>query len=286
MARYRFDAIGTKWDVEFDLEGSADGDALMERMHERIAAFDKHYSRFRADSLVSEMAARAGTFEMPDDAQPMLDLYFDLNRKTLGAFTPLIGQALSDAGYDADYSLVERAMHAPPPLRSVISYEHPALMLAQPLLLDFGAAGKGYLVDIVALMLKDAGAIRAVVDAGGDIASFGSEIKIALEDPADASQAIGTAHIQNQSICGSAGNRRAWGRFTHILDPRTLESPEGIKAVWVVAETAMLADALTTCLYFVPPATLLRDYRFEYLVLRPDGSVEASPRFPAELFAR
>jgi hypothetical protein len=46
----------------------------------------------------------------------------------------------------------------------------------------------------------------------------------------------------------------------------------------------MLADALSTCLYFIPAEKLRAHYHFEYLVLRADYSVETSSNFPAELF--
>ena len=284
MAQFRFEAIGTTWDVEF--EGVNDAEALMARVHARIDEFDRAYSRFRSDSLVTLMSKKAGTYMLPEDAKPMLELYFSIYKTTLGAVTPLIGQALSDAGYDAEYSLQTKTMRTPPALEEVLEYSHPILVVKKPVLLDFGAAGKGYLVDIIASMLKDAGVTSGVVDAGGDIAAFGREEKIALEDPNDATRAVGVAHIGNQSICGSSGNRRAWGKFTHILDPQSLTSPTHIAAVWVAADTTMLADAMTTCLYFTPASTLLRQYQFEYLLLRQGGSVEKSPRFPAELFER
>lgn len=261
----------------------------METVHARIAQFDAHYSRFRDDSLVSDMARRAGMYELPADAEPMLDLYFELYARTKGAMTPLIGQVLSDAGYDASYSLAQKELHAPPALEEIIEYKYPRLTLKRPALLDFGAAGKGYLVDIVAAMLKEAGAVHYIVDAGGDIAAYskaGEPAKIALEHPTDASQAIGVASVLNRSICGSAGNRRKWGEFHHIIDPRTLRSPRDILAVWVVAESTMLADALTTCLYLAPVSEIAPHYDFEYLILRPDFSVESSKDFPAELFAQ
>lgn len=136
-------------------------------------------------------------------------------------------------------------------------------------------------------LLSRAGAEKITVDAGGDIrVSADVESKIGLEDPQDTTKVIGVAQIQGKSICGSAGNRRAWGSYTHILDPHTLSSPNHIAALWVVAETAILSDALTTCLYFVPPATLLRDYHFSYLMLHPDNSIESSSDFPAEIFSR
>ncbi len=286
MASYRFDAIGTKWEVLFE-HGSAE--ELITRVHERIEAFDAHYSRFRADSLVSEMARKSGAYTMPEDFEHMFSLYSDLYKKTLGAFTPLIGQTLSDAGYDAQYSLVPKELQRQPRLEDILSYDHTTLTLnlKEPALLDFGAAGKGYLVDIVFDLLSKAGAEKITVDAGGDIrVSADVESKIGLENPQDSTKVIGVAQIQGKSICGSAGNRRAWGSYTHILDPHTLSSPNHIAALWVVADTTMLADALTTCLYFVPPATLLRDYHFSYFILRPDNSIEPSSDFPAEFFSR
>lgn len=283
MASYRFEAIGTKWEVVFS---HPDPDACIAQAHERIAAFDRAYSRFRDDSLVSAMAREAGTYTLPQDAEPMLSLYIELYKKTLGAFTPLIGQTLVEAGYDAKYSLTPKSLHRPQPLEEVLSYTHPTLTLHTPALLDFGAAGKGYLVDIIFNLLVDAHASSITVDAGGDIRlSSDTEARIGLEDPDDTTKAIGVATLKGASICGSAGNRRAWADYTHILDPFTLESPKHIRAVWVVADTTMLADALTTCLYFVPPATLARDYHFSYLMLMDDRSVVRSPDFPGEIFS-
>ncbi len=284
---YEFEAIGTHWHIEFELE-SGDPDALMRDVHNRIAQFDKNYSRFREDSLVTRMSKVAGRHLMPDDADPMLSLYFDLYERTGGALTPLIGQVLIDAGYDAEYSLVPKEISMPPKLGEVLSYESPYLTLHTPTMLDFGAAGKGYLVDIVAKILLEAGAVSSTVDAGGDISVYSANnvpVRIGLEHPLDTTQAIGVAEIVNQSICGSAGNRRAWDRFHHIIDPRSLKSPRDILAVWVVADTALLADALTTCLYMVPVGTLSPHYSFEYLLLRPDFSVEKSANFPAEIFS-
>ena len=139
--------------------------------------------------------------------------------------------------------------------------------------------------NLVAEILLADGIDSFVVNAGGDIRVAGKVQQIGLEHPSNVEQAIGIATCQNQSICGSAGNRRKWGKFEHTIDPRILESPKHILAVWVVAPTTMLADALTTCLYFVDPSVLLAEFTFEYAIVAADLSITVSPNFPAEFFS-
>lgn len=291
-----FEAIGTRWHIDvFDPISAALWDETLRSIHEKIAKFDKNYSRFRSDSFVSEVARSAGSYPLPSDLFPMLSLYDQLYKLTGGAMTPLVGQVLSDAGYDAHYSLVSKPLVSPPLWDDVIEYDEKDLTIKRPALLDFGAVGKGYLVDIVAGILRRAGVTSFTVNAGGDIVyednrladpltKNGYPLLVGLENPNDPNEVIGVAEIQNQSICGSSGNRRAWGEYHHIIDPRSLASPRHILALWTIAETTMLADALSTALFFTDADTLRTRYSFEYLILFPDYSIARSPGFVADLF--
>jgi len=245
-SKFAFEAIGTAWEIEIW------GDALsakkaMRIVHARIETFSKSYSRFRPDSLVTRMSKEAGTYTLPDDARPMLDLYKQLYDITGGRMTPLIGSVLEEAGYDAGYSLKPKTLHQPLSWDECLGYDFPYLTVKRPVMLDFGAMGKGYLVDITGAILRDQGFKEFVINAGGDILHKGVEpVQVGLEHPSDTTQAIGIATIKDQALCGSAGNRRVWASFTHIIDPVTLASPQAIRAVWAVADSALLADALTT----------------------------------------
>lgn len=285
-----FDAIGTHWSIDLpETLDAATVSSVLIRIHERIETFDQTYSRFRADSLVTQISQAAGQYVFPSDASALFVWYRVLYDLTNGAVTPLIGNALSDAGYDAEYLLIEKPMTSPKAWDDVMRFDAATNVLetSEPILLDFGAAGKGYLIDIVASMLREAGINSYCIDAGGDIA-YRSETnehrRIGLENPHDTSEAVGIATIGNQSICGSAGNRRRWGRFHHTLDPRTLTSPTVIAAVWVIADTTIIADGLTTALNFVSPETLLPIIPFSYAIFGSDGRLSASPNFPAEFF--
>jgi len=281
-----FEAIGTTWRIDLPGLASRQTERLITRVRERIALFDVYYSRFRADSLVSRMSREAGTYELPTDAGPLFSFYRELYEATGGAMTPLIGGTLVEAGYDAAYSLAPKTLHAPPAWDDVMEVGADRIVMRRPALLDFGAAGKGYLIDLVGELLRDAGLREFGINAGGDILheSRGeTRIRIGLEDPDDAERVIGVYELGNGSICASAGNRRAWAGYHHILDPRTLRSPGHLRGVWTTARTAMLADGMSTCLFLVTPDRLAQ-FDFAYLLMHEDRSVTRSPSCNAHLF--
>jgi thiamine biosynthesis lipoprotein len=286
--RIAFDAIGTSWAITIDAPISPeDMEALQKRITQRIEQYDKDYSRFRSDSLVSEMSKSSGNYRLPDDAEPLFDLYKQLYEISDGLVTPLIGQLLSDAGYDASYSLTPGQLRSVPSWDEVLSYHFPDLTVKQPVMLDVGAAGKGYIVDIVAELIKTSGIEYFFINAGGDILqsqdSFNS-VSIGLEHPINLDEIVGLATLYNASLCGSSINRRSWGNFHHIMNPNTKESPRQILSTWVVADSTLLADGLATALFFIPAQKLNTQYAFDYALIMDDLSLEHSDSFPADFF--
>ena len=285
---FEFEAIGTKWWIGIYEPVGADVLAgLKEAVAGRVERFDKTYSRFRDDSMVAAMARQAGQYGFPVGGRIMLQFYRKLYDLTDGAVTPLVGQLLSDAGYDAEYSLRPKDLKPVPAWDDVMVYRDDVLTLKQPALLDFGAVGKGFLVERVARLLRGAGVRRFCVDASGDMLFEHPDqyLRVGLENPDDSDQVIGVVDLADKwALCGSAGNRRAWAGFHHIMDPRSRTPAKGVKAVWVMSRQAMEADGLTTALFFVSPQALTRNFSFEFLILHEDGRIEHSHGFPAQLF--
>lgn len=279
---FSFEAIGTHWLIEHDLDSVTIGQFILDR----IELFDKAYSRFREDSIVSKISQQGGTFALPDDAAVLFDLYDQLYESTSGLVTPLIGNTLSDAGYDARYSLSFTQKTVAPEMSFVMKREGNMVTLSEPVLIDIGAAGKGYLVDIIAGLITDAGATKFIINAGGDIlvSSGDGMTQVALEHPKDASQAIGIASIRSGSICGSSIYLRSWGSHHHVINPKTGESPMHIQAVWVYAKNALTADGISTALFFEKPQKLKTRFDFEYAIMNADNSLHYSRNFPATFF--
>lgn len=282
-----FAALGTRWQIHLPDQTVADTTAVITQIRSELNDYEQVYSRFRPTSLVGQMARQAGTYQFPDTIVPMWQLYQQLARLTNNRFTPFIGSLISAAGYDPSYSLQTKSLQPPPDWDSV-RVALPSITALQPTELDFGAAGKGYAVDIVSDILTTKSISTAYINAGGDIRHQSSNLKdvmvVGLEHPFNDQQVIGTVQLHNQSICGSAGNRRKWGNFHHIIDPASLSSPHRIAATWVIANTTMLADALSTCLFLVEPTVLMPYFDFEYIRVFADQSIEYSSSDQIEIF--
>lgn len=280
-----FDAIGTRWVI--DIYDHYRGKNLENRIEKIISDFSKIFSRFDSSSEISKASARPHKILIPKEYQDLVNLYIKLYKLTNGKFTPLIGNLLDDAGYDKDYSLKSKTLREVPKLDDVINFLDNVLEIKTPSTLDFGAAGKGFLVDLVSGLLESEKIKNYCIDAGGDIlfkTTSENNLKVGLENPDDFSQVIGVCNLKNQSICGSAGNRRKWGEHHHIFDPDNQKSVEKIKAVWVISDKAYIADGLSTALFFTEPSALDKEFNFEYLIIHSDNQFKKSQNFPGEVF--
>jgi len=274
------------------LGGALDGHDR-EAVLQRIEQFDRDWSRFRSDSLVSRIARESGSWPLPADAAPLLSLYERLHTLTDARLSPLVGSSLERLGYDAAYRLTPAGDALPAPRwADTISLretrEGLVLDTVSPVLLDVGAAGKGYLVDLVGDLLASRGVTETLIDASGDLRVRGERsIRVALENPLDPSKAVGVAELRNAALCASALSRRAWGAgLHHIIDAVTGRPvAEGIIATWAIAESALIADGVATALFLVEPAHLSAHFDCEWVRLSSDGRLEASPGFDGELFA-
>ncbi len=263
-----FESLGTRWFVESSTRISPDLEA---KIHTELSRVDKTWSRFRDDSLVMQMAKRPGDYELAPRDQELLKWYEELTQATNGYVTPLIGQTLADAGYDETYRLkAKQQISKTPAWEDVIKRTNSGITMKTARLLDVGAAGKGFAIDRVAVLFKDD---PYLIDAGGDIRAQGKPQTIGLEHPADPSKLIGTFQLENQSICASAGNRRSWGEWHHILNPKTSLPVRDVIATWAVADTAMRADGIASALFFVEPEELASLCSFSYVVMYENGRV-------------
>nr|WP_303788116.1 FAD:protein FMN transferase [Bifidobacterium catenulatum] len=248
--------------------------AKMERL---IDGYEHVLSRFRADSLVTRIgnAEHGGHFDFPNWTGPLFDLYDALHDVTHGTIDPCVGEDLIRLGYDAsmNFTVTQDAPKHLGALRGRSVWGHDVerhgttLVTHDPVQLDFGACGKGYLVDLLGHMLIQEKSAdwddfsgpaststqhpnqvsypnqnhfssqppQFVIDAGGDLLVHAEQtISVALEDPEDQSRAIGVAHIANGALCASAPSRRHWNiainEYTQIAIHHLLNAIDGLPA--------------------------------------------------------
>lgn len=252
-------------------------DSAESDMREAVAALLRTYehtlSRFREDSLVAAMrrATHGGSFDFPNWAGGLFDLYDALHEASDGAIDPCVGEDLTRLGYGPAYTFAAQpnarayagAVHGRATWHDSVERHGCTLITRGPVSLDFGACGKGYAVDLIAALLHDGGcndernadhhagpnanraADRAlVIDAGGDLlVHLGQSpdqpvpLRVALEHPSDSTQAVGVAEIMDGALCASAPSRRHWGeqsgmRLHHLLNAIDGMPADSVAAAW------------------------------------------------------
>lgn len=252
-------------------------DSAESDMREAVAAllrtYERTLSRFREDSLVAVMrrATHGGSFDFPDWAGGLFDLYDALHEASDGAIDPCVGEDLTRLGYGPAYTFAAQpnarayagAVHGRATWHGSVERHGCTLITRGPVSLDFGACGKGYAVDLIAALLRDGGcndernadhhagpnanraADRAlVIDAGGDLlVHLGQSpdqpvpLRVALEHPSDSTQAVGVAEIMDGALCASAPSRRHWGeqsgmRLHHLLNAIDGMPADSVAAAW------------------------------------------------------
>jgi len=254
----------------------------------RIERFDRDWSRFRDDSLVARISRQPGRYRLPDDAGPLLELYRELYGVTGGRVSPLVGRALESLGYDGSYTLRAASVReGVPAWDDAIAWDGEYLETVTPVLLDVGAVGKGYLIDLVSGVLAERGFAEHVIDASGDLLARGEvRMRVALEHPRDPKKAIGVVELHDGALAASASNRRAWGDgLHHVLDAVTGEPTGSVLATWAMAGSAMLADGAATALFFEPSPDWVQRGEIHYVRMFASGAAELSLSFPGELFS-
>ena len=314
---------------------------IPERAEQRIRTFVEEYesvlSRFRADSLVSRMAcaAHGGDFEFPAWAKPLFAIYSEFYTATHGAFDACVGADLLELGYDNSVQFIpESAANASENSGSASASwnkYHRALPVkwadisradgsttlhtSQPVQLDFGAAGKGYFVDLVTQIIKEglSGDSHAdfdfLVNAGGDMRACFSEensqIKVALENPFDTTQAVGVASIASGALCATSNARWRWkvkdasGFESNLIATHLINALDGIPACDLCASWAYIpaktcdfptayADAIASALFVSKESDLqkiVQNVGAEFAVMLPNHALRKTCSFPAHFFA-
>lgn len=122
--------------------------------------------------------------------------------------------------------------------------------LRRRLVLDLGGIAKGYAVDRALARLRRPGIRAAIVNAGGDLRSFGTIHQVWVRDPDQPERCLPAVEIENAAVATSGGYFSESETATDLLDPRSGASlattaGKGDLSVTVCARRAIWADALT-----------------------------------------
>ncbi len=284
-----------------------------------LEELDRACSRFRTDSDLSRVNARAGG--PPVRVAPLLiealQVALRAAELTDGDVDPSVGAALALAGYDRDWSLLERTGERdlphlaarrpwtrPPTLAARLRSGYRTVELdprlctvrvPRGIVLDLGATAKAWAADRAARAAQAAAGCGVLVSLGGDIATAGRapaggwRIRVTDDHRAGTDARGQTVAIASGGLATSSTAVRRWQRgadaMHHIIDPA---AGAPVRGPW---RTASVAAADCTDANIASTAALVRGERaprwLERLglparLLAHDGGVLRIGRWPAE----
>ncbi len=290
-----FPAMGTTISVLAPVD---DAEAARDTARWLFAEWEATLSRFRSDSELSRLNARAGKWAT---VSPLLFVVtataLEAARATDGVFDPTLLRQLVSLGYDHTFSALPAI--APPLSQAIqpgggwrsIQLDHAEQRMYLPagVALDFGGIAKGMAVDAAVERLRAMGLACGCVNAGGDLATFGAP-------PEGEGWPIGVQGknetrviaLRHGALATSGIANRQWrqGAFVrrHILDPRTgMPAETGLWSITVAAPQCAQAEAAAKTAFILSPrqgARFLDERNLAGLFAHEDGAWQTAGDWP------
>lgn len=294
-----FDAIGTTNSIL--ATDAAHLEEAVELARDYLAELDAAVSRFRDDSEVMRLSRAAASAEVWYSASALFNDHLDAALRAAwlsgGLVDFTVGNALIDAGYNADLPLVRaRETWTPaarPPIvpgwRRVRRGPAGGVSVPRGAVLDFGGTAKAHAADTIAKRLAERFHGGFLVNLGGDIASSGTAPAggwhVGVEDAGGAVVQVIT--ITDQAVATSSTRLRTWttdsGPAHHIIDPFTAGPADPVWAqVTCVAATALEANTASMAAIILgeEAPSWLTGVGVAARLDRPDGRSTCTPRWP------
>jgi thiamine biosynthesis lipoprotein len=267
VAKITFRALGTQCELQFVAENEELAEEFARASVSWVATFERKYSRFLPDSLISRINAQAGLgwVDVDADAEALFNLCQELHFTTGGILDPtaLPVVALWYRNYKdkennsevPDPSVVKRALEKVG--WNKVERESGRIRLPETgMSIDFGGFGKEYAVDKVAELGARYGIKDLLVDFGHDIRVIGRPPgsplwHIGLEDPCKPGSCWSSLGVSDRGVATSGDYVRFFVkdgvRYGHIIDPRNgYPVSNGCRGITVVAGSCLEAGVLST----------------------------------------
>ena len=238
---------------------------------EKIKMVDDLMSTYKPQSEIS--AVNNDAFQNPVKiSQPFMDVLLksiEYSKLTYGAFDVTVGpieKLWREAEKAEKLPTAEQINQA----KAKVGYEKLIIdannmtvkFTVEAMQIDLGAIAKGYSVDKAIEAMQAAGAVGAMVDAGGNIRCWGQfqpgkdKWVVGLQDPTKADQTGLMASVMlvlkldNMAVATSGDYQRfemiEGKKFNHIVDRNKGAGTEGLSSVTIICDNATDADALST----------------------------------------
>lgn len=301
MQIFAQDFIGTHIEIRIDTEISCE--VLFREVDHFVGDFEQRFSRFRTDNWLFHLNQER-SWILDSHGRTMLEYMLSLVKKTEGYFDPTIARRLSELGYGnplIPLSITEEDSGKIHTATDII-IEWDTVTLPHGAVLEFGGVGKWYLIDCIREMIEkyfwatkkgiSHSRPKYLLNFWGDMYGYWFW-KIGLESPFASDEIIWTISFEDDFLACSAGTKRRWWDFHHLIDPKTGMPSREVCASYV--ETSgwlplggMIADSYATTLCVMPWAlaceTLEKTPEISGVIVKHDGFLYQKSTSRAKIF--
>jgi thiamine biosynthesis lipoprotein len=257
--------------------------AVIDKIH-RLMSFhdpDSDVSRLNREARHRSVAVDSWTHQV-------LETALALHRRSLGVFDIAVAPALQRLGLlphhgahiegDGGGTATSDAIVLLP--RNHVRFLHPGMKI------DLGGIAKGFAVDRAIDILRERCQFSGLVNAGGDLATFGAwPESVHIRDPRRPGGVLCKIEIADAALASSACWFDPVGcngcSIATTIDPATRKPAAEIAGATVRAPSCIVADALTKIVMIRGPraAELLKSYQSSALFVSPAGEVCVTPEW-------
>ena len=277
----------------------ADAERLSGELIAEIRRIESKYSRYRSDSLLSQINHAAGranaAVEVDDETAHLLNFAASLFELSGGLFDVTSGVLRRAWDFKSTRLPTQQQLDDLLPL---IGWQHVAwdgkrvALTRAGMELDFGGFGKEYAVDRAATLLAASGVKHGLVNLGGDVRAIGPQKngaawQIGIRDPRaprSEPQACFASLPLTQGAIATSGDYERFvefdgKRYCHILNPKTGWPVSYWRSVSVLGTASVLCGALATIAMLKGAAAVdfLDTEGVSYLLSDAEGLVRHGP---------
>lgn len=262
--------MGNRFEISAVADKAARAEEFIDLGVGEIQRIEKLLTTFSDDSQTNLINRHAGTSPVVVDRE-----VFDLIARSIRI------SDLTQGAFDITYGSIDKSlwnfdltMTSLPPaavakrMVRLINYKNivlnasdcSVLLKEKGMRIGFGGIGKGYAAEMAKNVMRNAGAVSGVVNASGDLTTWGkqpgnADWTVGIADPDAKNTPFSYLKISDMAIATSGSYEKFvtidGRRYSHTINPKTGLPVTGIKSVTIFSPNAELSDALAT------PVTIL-----------------------------